>query len=198
MADVTHNQRDGGHSLGRSGALVGLVLGGGLGSLRMMSNEPDPVSTGNLALMAVYALPFAVALGALWLDRATMRAAVWLGCGALGILGSITAFSGVSLILLLPGGLLIAAAIQALLVGDTQPEWPVVLVPMWIVAAGILSFFALFQRDDPRSWTEGNSSYWTSDVITRSEGLTSLGIWVAALIVLATALWLWEMAARRV
>ena len=197
MANAIDSGGDGGRSLGRSGALIGLVLGAGLGSFRMMSNEPDPVSTGNLALMAAYAMPFAVALGALWLDRATMRAAVWLGCGALGLLGSITAFSGVSLVLLLPGSLLIVAAVQALRAGDTRPEWPLVLVPAWIVATGILAFVALFQRDDPRSWGGANSGHWTSDVITRSEGLTSLGVWVAGVVVLATALWLWELAARR-
>lgn len=198
MAETLNREADGGRSLGRAGALIGLVFGAGLGSLRMLSaSEPNPVSIGNLALLAAFALPFAVALGAVRLNRATMRAAIWLGCGALGLAGSITAFSGVSLILLLPGGLLIAAAIQALRVGDTQPEWPAVLIPIWLVAAGILAFLALFQRDDPRSWTDGNTSHWTSDVITRSEGLTSLGVWVAALVVLATALWLWEMVARR-
>ncbi len=136
-------QSDGGRSLGRTGALIGLVLGGGLGSLRMMGNQPDSVSTGNLAFLATLALPFAIAFGALRLGRAAMRAAVWLGCGALGVMGSVIAFSGVSLVLLLPGGLLLAAAIQALRVGDTQPEWPDVLIPGWIVAAGVLAFVAL-------------------------------------------------------
>lgn len=198
MANAIDRGGDGGRSLGRSGALIGLVLGAGLGAMRMMGGgQPDSVSTGNLALMAAYALPFAVALGAARLDRATMRAAVWLGCGALGLLGSITAFSGVSLVLLLPASLLIVASVQAMRAGDTRPEWPVVVVPAWIVAVGILAFVALFQRDDPRSWSDANSGHWVSDVITPSEGLTSLGVWVAGLLVLATALWLWELAARR-
>ena len=126
-----------------------------------------------------------------------MRAAVWLGAGVLGVLGSMVALSGVSLILLLPGGLLVAAALRALRAGDTSPEWPVVLVPLWLVATGVAAFAALFQRDDQRSWSDGSAGHWTSDVITRYEGLASLGIWVAGLAVLATALWLWELAARR-
>ena len=199
MANLTQiSDNSGGRSLGRSGALIGLVFGAGLGSLRMfLDDSPDAVSIGNLAFLASFVAPFALALGALRLNRATMRAAVWLGCGALGLAGSIVAFSGVSLVLILPGGLLLAAAIQALGARDTSPEWPAALIAVWIVATGVLAFLALFQHEDPRSWTNGNVSYGTSDVITRAEGMTSLGVWLASLVVLATALWLWEMMARR-
>lgn len=197
MADTTTSS-DAGRPLGRAGALLGLLFGVGLGSLRMLLDDsPEAVSTGNLAFAAVFATPFLLALGALRLERATMRATIWFGVGALGLMGSVIAFSGVSLILLLPGGLLVAAAIQALSERDTSPDWPVVLIPAWLVVVGILAFVALFQHDDPRSWSDGNSTYGTSDVITRAEGLTSLGIWLVGIVVLAAGLWLWERLAQR-
>ncbi|MCO5176014.1 MAG: hypothetical protein M9890_03430 [Thermomicrobiales bacterium] len=198
MAETLTRNSDDGVSLGRAGALIGILAGGGLGSLRMLlDGSPEAFGLGNVAFLLTFVLPFVLALSALRLDRSTMRAAIWLGSGALGIAGSVIAFSGVSLVLLIPGGLLIAAAIASLRVTDTSPEWPVVLIPIWLFVIGVSAFLVLFMNDDPHSWSTPNSSHSSSDYITVAEGATSLAIWAAGLIVLGTAIWLWSLAAQR-
>jgi hypothetical protein len=179
------------------GAGLGLVIGIGLGSLRFgLSDMPDATSLGNFAFLVAYAMPFAVALGAIRLSQASMQVAVWLGCGALGLLGTVTAFSGVSLLLFPPGLMLCAAAIKTLVDPETHPEWPILPVSVWLVAIGILAFVSLFRTEDPHSWISGNTGYSVSDVISDSEGLMSLGIWAVGLVGLASMLWVWHSVMR--
>jgi hypothetical protein len=197
MATATQSNNDAGRSLGTWGAVFGLIFGTGLGSLRFgLSDQPDSFSLGNLAFLVSYTMPFVVALGAIRLGRSTMRAAVWFGCGALGILSAFTAFSGVSLILVPPGVLLLAAAYQAVTASDFQPEWPILPVSVWLMAVGILAFVSLFRTEDPRSWSSGNTGHSVSDVISDAEGLMSLGIWAVGLAGLVSMLWVWGSFAR--
>lgn len=198
MAETRNRGKDDGLSLGRTGALIGILAGGGLGLLRMLlDGSPEAFGLGNVAFLLTFLLPFVLALGALRLDRSLMRAAIWLGSGVLAIAGSVIAFSGVSLVLLIPGGLLIAAAIAALHSADTSPEWPVVLIPTWLFGIGVAAFVVLFMNDDPHSWSTPTASYGSSDYITVVEGATSLEIWAVGLIVLGTAIRLWSLAAQR-
>ena len=198
MAVTLNRETDGGLSLGRIGALLGILAGGGLGSLRMLLDDsPEAFRLGNVAFLLTFVLPFVLAYGALRLDRSMMRAAIWFGSGALAIAGSVIAFSGVSLVLLIPGGLLFAAALAALRTADTSPEWPVVLIPIWLFVIGVAAFLVLFMNDDPHSWSTANSAHSASDYITAVEGATSLAIWAAGLIVLGTAIWLWSQATQR-
>ena len=212
MATATGDTRrgvDGGRTLARFAALWGIAGAVGLGSLRASLNDPPAQreTVGNVAFAVAFLAPFAVAFAARWVERDRFRAAIWLGTGALGLLLSVTAFSGVSLLFLPSGVLLLVAARNAHAAGSAaetgERVWPAVPVAPWLVGVGVVAFVLLLAREDPRCAaqvrTADGSLVWekrtaatvsdgaprasscVSDVTTDAEGAASLGVWAVGI-----------------
>jgi hypothetical protein len=141
--------------LGATGAMLGLAAGIFLTILRIVNSEGPQLRAewvGNLVFSLVYLAPFALSLLALrW--SAPWRAGVWGAAAVLGCLGALTAFSGVSLVLL-PAALLLAPAALAAYGRISPSRWPatVLIAAMLIglVAGGWLGLRS--GKDAGRCW----------------------------------------------
>ena len=112
-----------------TGAVVGIAGGLFLGGVRVANSERPELRAewvGNLVFTLVYLTPFLLSLFALrW--PAPWQAAVWGGTAILAGLGVYTTFSGVSLVLL-PAGLLLLPAALAAFSQSAPAHWPVALL----------------------------------------------------------------------
>jgi hypothetical protein len=131
---VTLVARTRGWTLAAWGGVLGLVLGGGLAVVLVIAQADDP-DTGILwgvVAGAAYLAPFVTALLSLRSDDAEVSRAAWSGSGLAGIVLSMSSPAGVTVVLLVPSAVLIAAgiagaapvslrrpAVQALLAGST-------------------------------------------------------------------------------
>jgi hypothetical protein len=142
------------------GGGFGVVFALGLASLRVInSSEPfgSERALGDFAFGAVLMMPFALALWALRWKDVTMQAAAWLAGGALALLASFIAFSGVSLVFLLTVPVLILGALftatNAFLAGGIRSVLPILPIAPVLAGIGVGSFIALLMlTPDPRCW----------------------------------------------
>ncbi|MFI0609791.1 MAG: hypothetical protein ACH37Z_18095 [Anaerolineae bacterium] len=140
-------------------AWIGVILGVGaalfLGSIRVV-NEELPWSAemvfGEVAFTTVYLAPFALSLWAYRWPSDPARIAAWAGAALLALAGSVTAFSGVSFVLLPAAALLTSAAIVASLGGRLRDLPFVISLAGLLVLVGVASFWTLFATDDERCW----------------------------------------------
>ena len=190
---------------GRRYALFGVILGCAaalcLNLLRYrLSSEPEQVvDLARIAFALTLFAPFLLALVALFFDSARARCGIWLGAGILGVLGSGIAFSGVSLVMLPAGILLILASLR------TCVTLPIPLGPVLVAAVmavtGVASFLMLYTSEDPVCWigtfrdgrvvwearpgdpsrtmvmSGSGSSVCTSDITARAEARASILVW---------------------
>lgn len=136
-------------SIGLLGSVVQLALAALLGGIASgpasFPNPPEPIPRG-LALGVLYALPAILgALGAVGVRRSVLAAAA-----VLSTVGSVLAFSGVTLVFLAPS-LIFAAAAGAgagMSVRPRRPVWLTALVlavgvPLVVLAASRIGIFIL-------------------------------------------------------
>lgn len=158
-----------------------------LGGLRAANHHGAPwtpeLVLGNLAFTAVYAAPFLLAVWARRWESQAGRASAWAAGALLAAAGSITAFSGVSLVVL-PSALVlsIAAAVQA---RQAHVGLLSMVAAIPIVAIVALAFGALFLSEDERCWSIANGRACTSDVVAPHEALLAVAILAAGAAVVA-------------
>jgi hypothetical protein len=142
-----------------TGAIWGLLVAAFVGSIVFL-NAPGPergFTVPNIAFLISFATPFVLALVALRFSNPYVRSAVWFGVGALTLLRSFVAFSGITLLFLPSAGLLLTAAFQTwrqtrdMLMSTARALGTAVLM-LSIVPVGIASFVSLHASDDPRCW----------------------------------------------
>lgn len=130
------------------GAFLGLAFAAFVFSMRVFADHGVPPRSaadwlGEVAFVAVYAAPSVLALLAL-----RDRYGALLSASVLSALLSWTAFSGVTLVLLVPAAAYAVAYVRVRAWdGASSPLWSLVAV-----AAGYAAFCALFARDDPYCW----------------------------------------------
>ncbi len=131
-----------------AGSLIGLAFAAFGFSMRVFGDSGEPPKTaadwlGEVAFFAVYAAPSVLALLAL-----RGRRSVLLSAAVLSTLLSWTAFSGVTLVLLVPATAYALAYLRLRGWNDAGPvAWMVVAV-----AAGYAAFWALFAHEDMYCW----------------------------------------------
>jgi hypothetical protein len=139
---------------------LGLVLALALAGVRA-ANSSEPLDAegtlGDFAFGVVYVMPFALSLWALSWKNAAQQAAVWLAAGVLAFLASFSAFSGVSLVflptgpLLILGGLWRSASVVGL--GGLRHALPILPIAAVLAAVGVGAFFVLLTlTSDSRCW----------------------------------------------
>lgn len=197
-----------GRSLALAGGLWGAASAIFLGGLRFaLGDEPRTGEEipGDIAFLLVYLMPFGLSLVALRLNSPVPQVAIWLAGAILGILASLSSFSGVTLILLPAVFLLLLAAWRTSRSPEFRMAWPIFAVVSGVVVVGILSFLLLFTQEDSRCWVlvrSGGQEVWeerpysntislgpndlgstcTSNIISPTEAVLSLGVWgIAAL-----------------
>jgi hypothetical protein len=193
------------HRLVARGAILGLVAAVGLGLLGFVNSGPlerELEVLGTFALALVYATPSLLAFLSLRGRPILLLAAI-----LLGLLASFSAFSGVTLVLLVPTGMWATAYIRLLRLGHRPRPLGILAVGL-AVGAVLASFFALFLQDDAVCWkidSHGQvtqvpdqpgpgvgvgvgededvvESGCTSDVITAAEALLAMGLVGAGLL----------------
>ncbi|MEK7326327.1 MAG: hypothetical protein AAB217_13825 [Chloroflexota bacterium] len=195
-----------GRIFGLTGGIWGLVAGLALGGLRFALSETPLRGAewiGDLAFLAVYVAPFALALIALRWKNPAHRAMAWMAGSTLALLGAFTAFSGVSLVFLPATVLLGIAALQAIASTALRNIAVVFIVATGVIALNAGALFVLFAREDPQCWelirsADGRQEWQaapftftgaisasgvgpvgrvcTSDMISPAEGILSLGL----------------------
>lgn len=130
------------------GAVLGLVAAVGLGLVKFVNSGPLRYLelVGTLGLTLVYASPALLALLSLRGREVLLIPAI-----ALGAVASVSAFSGVTLVLLVPTALWTVAYVRHLR-SRHRPRVSNVLVGVLTVAVMVASFFVLFLSDDPVCW----------------------------------------------
>lgn len=129
--------------IGLAGSLVQLTfaawLGGIAGGVDAFPNPPEPVPRG-LALGLLYTLPALIgALGALRRRRSMLAAAAVLSCA-----GSILAFSGVTLVFLVPALVFATAAgVTSGVTPRARPSWRALVLLALSVAAVVVAVLRL-------------------------------------------------------
>ena len=190
--------------LALGGALWGVAASMVLGGFLFAGEEPrtGETLTGDAAQLFLYLAPFILSLLALRLEEPACRAGLWGGCGLLALIASFTSFSGVTL-LLLPAGVLLLVAAGRLRASVLSTSRAIAIgLAVATVLTGIGAALALFVREDPRCWTRTGTGAWNpapvrgdfdlvlegeategvckSDVATAGEAGLSAGIWVGA------------------
>jgi hypothetical protein len=100
--------------LGRLGALIGLGMSSAYAAWLLVV-QTGPGKAGLIPALGLglgYVAPFVVALVALRVREANRRVALWMGCGVLGLLLSITSVAGVTLPLFAPAVILFVAGFR--------------------------------------------------------------------------------------
>lgn len=129
---------------------LGLVFAVGLAIVRWVNSPlgfPGVEWFGNLAFLVVYSAPFLAALAALSFRAPVLQAGIWLGSGILAGLASMSAFSGVTLVLIIPSLVLLLVGLlsMARAAGHTGiATLGGLLLSAALVGVGIASFAALF------------------------------------------------------
>jgi hypothetical protein len=153
--------------------LIGFAFGAlFLGLLLVNQDEPEDRGTRILAGLALGSTTLLPAILAL---LARKRPTLYLAAGVLGIPLAFISMAGVTLPLLLPAGMALVAY------GRRSGQGPPSRVAAPLIALialffGIASFVSLLIHDDPRSSATENGSTYSSDVVTSSEALISLGL----------------------
>src|SRR5689334_6457753 len=148
-----------GRLLALIGGLWGVIGAVILATIRVVlgasNGAPLPGSLpADIVFGLVYLLPFGLALAALRGATPTQRAIAWLSAGALAIVLSFTAFSGVSLIFLPAAPVLLLAGMRALPGGDARRIALVAGVAIVLAALEIGAFRALFLQEDGACWQQ--------------------------------------------
>lgn len=161
------------------GGLWGLACAVILLSVRIILSQEPLVSKvlGSLIFGAVYMLPFALVLSALRWGNPTQRIASWMAAGVLAVLGSVTAFSGITLIFLPAAPLLLIAAVRAIS-GNTIRH---IALGVGLAALMILlnasAFRVLFLQQDGVCWQKVRSAdgreHWESIPYSNSGTVTA-------------------------
>jgi hypothetical protein len=167
------------------GAGIVFAVAGMLGVVRYAGASPAERGAervlASLALAAVLAVPGVLAL----VGRAG-RPSLLVAAGALLLLLTPLAFSGVTLPLIVPGVLLLSAGLRATPTAS-RPRVPAVVTALAVLSLCVAAVAALLVHQDPRTWSTATESGGTSDVVTGVESCVALGL--AALAVAAGA-WL--------
>lgn len=168
-----------GQSLALIGGLGGLGCGLLLMSLRIiLSSEPlRSMLLGDLIFGAVYVLPFALALIALRWGNPTQRIASWMAAGVLAVLGSVTAFSGITLIFLPAAPLLLIAAVRAIPGNRVRHIAFGVGLAVLMIFLNASAFRVLFLQQDGVCWqkvrSEDGREVWESIPYSQSGTTTA-------------------------
>lgn len=156
-------------------AWLGILAGIALTILRATAGEPyDRAPLAILAFGAVYALP-----GVLALLARKGRPVLYLASGVIYLPLAVTSLAGVTLPLVIPAVMASVAYVRH--IGEAKPRLFGGIVAVGIVALGIAAFLTLFLSQDPRCIQTLSSSSCTSDIVTNTEGLLSLGMAGSAL-----------------
>jgi hypothetical protein len=156
-------------SLVRPAAVLGIAIAASFGALRFANESPAErwgEWFGDLAMAAAYAVPSFLALAGLRSRRVLLLAA-----GLLGVVLSFTAFSGISLVLLIPAASFFIGYGRAPAGADGSAPRRALAVPVTLIL-GFAAFLVLFAHQDLLCWSDGC----TSDTIVVWEGLSSLAL----------------------
>lgn len=212
-----------GHFSGLLGGMWGIVAAIALGGLRFALSEPPLRSAeliGDIAFLAVYVAPFALALLALRWKNSAHRATAWIAGSTLALWGAFTAFSGISLVFLPAAVLLGIAALRTIVVATALRDVAVALIlTTGLIALNAGAWLVLFSREDPLCWelirsADGRTEWQTApftftgtisatgvgpigrvctgDLISSAEGLLSLSLLALGTIVLFILLPRWQ------
>lgn len=168
---MSQQKRSWPNTLAVAGAVAGIAGGLFLGGLRVANSETPVLQAewpGNVVFTLVYVTPFVLSLWVLRRPEPLWRAAVWGAATVLGALGTFTAFSGASLVVL-PGAVLLApAAVAALVEASAEGHAAALGLAAVLVALVAGTFFVLILGpDDGRCW----------ELVRRADGQTT---WQAA------------------
>ncbi len=155
-----------GRRLAGYGAVWGTAVVSGLGVMRV-AFEDRPYRPGQLlediAGVVVYLAPFVIALLATRLEDGGLQRGIWMGAGVLGLLLSISSFSGATLVLL-PGAIMLLLGVRRAraesLAGRSAGS---ALAAVLVVLIGIGAWFSLQVRTDPRCFVlsrSGGTEFW--------------------------------------
>ena len=128
-------------STARLGGRIGLAMGA-VYAAWLLAEETGPTGAGALPAAGVglgYVAPFAAGLIALRVRDAGRRAGIWLGCGVLGLVLSLTSVTGVTLPLVLPAAMLLVAGARELRAAGDSRHGADLGVLIGIVALGTTS-----------------------------------------------------------
>jgi hypothetical protein len=166
-----------------AGGIAGLVPALGLSILRAV-DEPGgwELLPGDAVFGLIYMSPYLAAIYASRLQSVSSQAPLLLAAATLSFLVSLSALSGVSVILLPATVLLTIAAIRTSKASNSSSIRKVASSLGAVVADVLIvsAFLALFLREDPRFY--GSRS--VSDVVTPIEAMAGLVLLVVGLLVL--------------
>lgn len=161
------------------GGLV-VVAGGALATVRFVGGTP--VERGLEGAMGAFALGMFVAVpGILVLLGLHDRPALLLPAAAALVPLSFLSFAGVTLPLLIPAAMLFVAYGRRTS-GRPAPPGTAALTTTFVLALLVAAVAALLSHPDPRSYSTGDGSGSTSDVITGVESLVALVLAAAAVV----------------
>jgi len=150
----------------------GLLLGLGFAALVLSGDHSNGVfdeSTQGLAIAALMCLP-----GTLCMIARRSRPSLFLAGGIIGVTIPMLLGSIIGIGFWLPAGLALVAYGRRAGSVRTWLAEPIIAVACFALALGAL--VALFVHQDPACSGTPNSSYCTSDYVTRTEGLVSVAI----------------------
>jgi hypothetical protein len=150
-------------------AVLGIAVAFFFGSLRFANETPAERWAewfGNVALAFAYATPSFLALAGLRHRRVLLLAA-----GLLAAVLSFTAFSGISLVLLIPAASFFIGYGRAGEGRGGSATRRALAVPVTVIL-GLAAFLVLFLHQDPLCWSDGC----TSDTIVGLEAASSLAL----------------------
>jgi len=163
----------------RGAALLPIALGIAVAVIRLVNSEPAGPAAGPLdplAFAAVYSSPGLLALAA-----ARRRPSLYLAAGQINTILAFTSFAGVTLPLLIPGGMaLISFGRHA---GEHRGKIADPLVAMICFVLGVASFVVpLVVHQDPRCVSIPGGESCSSDVVTVFEAAIALALVGATLL----------------
>jgi hypothetical protein len=143
-----------GGALALIGGLWGLVAAVTLASLRTaLSDQPFPSGVpGDLVFGAVYMAPFALVLIALRWGSPAQRVSAWGAGSVLAVMASVTAFSGVSLILLPAAPFLVLATLRTIRGQAVRQSALAIGFALVLVVLNAGAFRVLFLTQDGVCW----------------------------------------------
>jgi hypothetical protein len=137
-----------------AGAFLGIIAAAFLGWLRYSRSaiELQTSLLPDLAFGFLYAAPFLLALAAFFLKDGIVRSAIWIGCGAAGVIAGMTAMSGVSLIML-PGAIcLILGGVEGFDTGEKRWTSGAIALTLSIAIVSIAAFGMYFRSYETVCW----------------------------------------------